>query len=132
MLFIYMVKCMKVISCAVKQPLQHSCGFQPFLPFPKSETYGGIPAHDSSGSRSTCSRRCTGELKITVDRNICVTSVHCLDSSFFCSSKVGNCTRYQSIWLLQKLRAYSYSSMLPKLWLLGLAKFSKYRKYGTT
>ena len=37
------------------------------------------------------------ELEITVGRNICVTSVHRLDSSFSCSLKVGSGTRYYSI-----------------------------------
>ena len=83
-----------MISCAVKQPSQYCNGFQLFL---RMEAYGKIPAHDSSGSRKPCSHSCTGELKVTVDRSICVTSVHCPASSFFCSSKVGSGARYHVI-----------------------------------
>ena len=65
-----------MISYAVKQPLQYNSGFQPF---PEVEDYGEGPAHESSGCRNPCSQSCTGELKIIVDRSICVNSVHCLD-----------------------------------------------------
>ena len=41
----------------------------------------------------SCSHSCIGVLKIIADCNICVTFVHCLNSSFFCSSKVGSVTR---------------------------------------
>ena len=80
--------------CAAKQPSQYVNGIQPF---PGAEAYGKIADHDSSGSRSPCSHSSTGELQTTVDRSICVTSVHGLDSSFFCSSKVGSIARYHRI-----------------------------------
>ena len=86
-----MLKYIKAISCAAKQPSKYSNGFQPF---PGAEACGKIAANDSSGSMSPCSHSCTAELQITVDRSICVTSVHCLDSSFFCPSKVGSSARY--------------------------------------
>ena len=80
-----MLKYMKVISRAVKQPSQFKNSFQQF---PGAEAYGKIPAHESSGSRNPCSHSFTGELKITADHSIFVTSVHCLSSSLFYSSKV--------------------------------------------
>ena len=65
--------------CVAKQLSQYVNGIQPF---PRAEAYGKIAAHDSSSSRSPCSHRCTGDLQITVDRSICVTSVHGLIPPF--------------------------------------------------
>ena len=39
-------------------------------------------AHDPSGSRSPCSRGCTGEFQTIVNLGTFVTDVYCLDSSF--------------------------------------------------
>ena len=86
--------------------------------------YGkNIATHDSSGSRSPCSHRCAGELQTTVDRSICVTSVHCLDSSLFCSSKVGRSARYYRIQLLQRMGDFSYWSKLPQAVVTWTSKF---------
>ena len=58
-----------------------------------------IVANDSSGSRSACLHSCTGELKITVDRSICVNSVYCLESSF---------SVLQKLEVVQGTKEYSY------------------------
>ena len=61
-----------------------------------------------------CLHSCTGKWKITADRRISVTSIYFLYSSFFCSSKAGSGARYHNVWLLQKLRCWSYWSKLPQ------------------
>ena len=78
----YILKYITGISCAVKHPSKYSNGFQPFLGM---EAYGKMTAHDFNVLRSLCSHSCRGELHITADCSIYVTSVNCLDSSFFYS-----------------------------------------------
>ena len=68
-----------------------------FQPFHEAEAYGKIAAHNSSNSRSPCLQE---NYKSTVYRGVCVTSIYCLDSSFFCSSKIGSIARYHRTQLL--------------------------------
>ena len=74
-----------MVSCAVKQPSLYSNGFQIF---PEAIACGKILSHDSVSRGTPVYTTGTGELKITVDRSICVTFVYHLGFTFFCSSKL--------------------------------------------
>ena len=103
----------------MKSDFMCSNGFQPF---PGVEAYGKIPAHDASGLRNPFSHSCTGELKITANHSIFVTSVvFILLFLFFKSWRW--CKVPQNIATAETERFQILVQVALKLWLLGPACF---------